>query len=240
MQYIFTNYQLLIVGFGLSDPDFDSLLQNVFSTFGSPIQEHIVIKHIKDKTQIDTIYRLRYGLKFLYVDNFDDIQTIIRDCIRYPGEIIKNILEKCTSSDLSTRNESHGMIQTLSNVGKQCLATTLEETIKENISKENNDNYNLNTETSEYVYTYGIIAIATKLTKHKKFLIEQVVEKSNYSEPVAHALFNLSDLELVKKWLIIFQNKTFKEDLNNLDPYNRVYKYTESIYYYLCAKYGVE
>lgn len=58
IQHVFTNYQLLIIGFGMSDPDFDSLLQNIFSVFGSPIQEHIVIKHKNEKTSKDTLYKL--------------------------------------------------------------------------------------------------------------------------------------------------------------------------------------
>ena len=243
MQHIFTNYQLLIIGFGLSDPDFESLLQNVFSTFGSPIQEHIVIKHIDHKSSKDTLYRLRYGLNFLYVNDFEDIPNIINDCTKRAGIILQKILERCISDDLTIRSEAHNMVRALSNIGKSCLANILENKILKNMSQEKQDDYQLNTQTSEYVYTYGVIASSTKQKKYKDFLINNVVDKSCYSEPVAHALFHLrdaldkSDIETAKRWVTTFETKKFKEDPKNTDPHNRVLKYAESIYYYLCAKY---
>ena len=107
IQHIFTNYQLLIVGFGLSDPDFDILLQNMFSTFGSPIQEHVVIKHKSQKSPKDTLYRLRYGLNFLYVEDFEDMPLILRDASCHAGEILKKILKDCISPKIVERGEAH-------------------------------------------------------------------------------------------------------------------------------------
>ena len=48
-------------------------------------------------------------------------------------------------------------------------------------------------EPSEYVYTYGIIAHTTREINYKMFLIDEVINKSIYSEPVAHALVHLRD-----------------------------------------------
>lgn len=246
MQHVFTNFQLLIVGFGLSDPDFDLLLQNVFSVFGSPVQEHIVIRHKKDRTPKDTLYRLRYGISFIYVNEYGQIADIIDDCTKYPGNTLNEILKKCIHPDKAQREEAHRMVRNLSEVGKKCLANILEAYITENIGKEGQKYYGLNTKTSEYVYTYGVIASSTKNKEYKDFLIHNVVEKSIYSEPVAHALYNLrdavdeSDMETAKKWTEIFSDdkkRRFKHDPHNKDPYNRVLKYAEAIYYYLCAKY---
>lgn len=246
IQQIFTNYQLLIIGFGLSDPDFEMLLQNMFSTFGSPIQDHIVIKHIKDKSSKDVTYKLRYGLNFLYIEDFSHIPEILKDCMFTPGNIVNEIINNCSSSNLSIRSKSHSDVRALSDIGKKCLTNILEENIRRNIKKESSIDYNLNFVTSEYVYTYGIIAVATKDKKYKDFLIEEVVNKSSYSEPIAHALVHLrdildkDDLGLVTNWLNVFRNKVYKEDPVNLDPYNRIYKYCESAYYLLKAKYGIE
>ena len=243
IQHVFTNYQLLIIGFGMSDPDFDSLLQNIFSVFGSPIQEHIVIKHKNEKTSKDTLYKLRYGLHFLYVEKFEDIYSIIVECTKHPGALINDILEKCIDEDLSTREKAHSMIKNLSNIGKSCLANILEKRIKENILKENQKDYNLNSITSEYVYTYGVIACEDKNKKYKDFLIENVVNKSNFSEPVAHALFKLrdildnNDINIAINWIKTFKTKSFKRDPDNPDPHNRVLRYAESIHSFLLAKY---
>lgn len=241
MQHIFTNFNLLIIGFGLSDFDFDILLQNVFSIFGSPIQEHIVIKHIKDKSPKDTLFKLRYGLNFIYVDDFSDIPTILKESTTHPGHSLEKIMRDCISN-YELRGKSHKEVRKLSDIGKKCLATMLEGKIKANIALEKIDGYSLNTETSEYVYTYGVIASSTKNKEYKEFLINEVVNKSNFSEPIAHALVHLRDvlereeIRIVEKWLKDFKEKGFTPDTENPDPDNRVYTYCEAIYYLLKAK----
>lgn len=246
IQQILTNYQLLIIGFGFSDPDFEMLLQDLFSTFGSPIQEHIVIRHIDDRSSKDVIYRLRYGLHYLYVEDFSDIPEILKDCMHTPGNIIKNILSECVSPELSVRSESHRKVRKLSDSGKKCLANILEDLIKNNIKAEHLADYNDNTITSEYVYTYGVLACSSHSGAYKEFLINEVVNKSIYSEPIAHALVHLrdileeNDIELVERWLQDLPNKKYKVDLKNPDSNNRVLKYCESIYYLLKAKYRID
>lgn len=241
MQHIFTNCNLLIIGFGLSDPDFDTLLQNVFSIFGSPIQEHIVIKHIKDKSPKDTLFKLRYGLNFIYVDDFSDIPIILKECTTYPGYSLEKIICDCISN-YERRGKSHKEVRKLSDIGKKCLATILEEKIRTNIALEKLEGYSLNTNTSEYVYTYGVIASSTKKKEYKDFLIDEVINKSSFSEPIAHALVHLRDvlekdeISIVEQWIDKFKTKEFIIDPENPDPDNRVYSYCEAIYYLLKAK----
>lgn len=243
VQQIFTNHQLLIIGFGLSDPDFEMLLQDVFSTFGSPIQEHIVIKHENEYSPKDIIYRLRYGLNFLYIKDFSDIPDILNECIHTSGNVLNTIIESCVSPDVSVRSKAHDDVRKLSNIGQKCLANILEKIIRENISKEDREDYNLNEITSEYIYTYGVIANTTKEENYKQFLIKEVISKSIFSEPIAHALVHLKDiltkddLTLVESWLELFKERTYKEDLHNPDPDNRILKYCEAIYCLIKAKY---
>lgn len=96
------------------------------------------------------------------------------------------------------------------------------------------------------MYIYGVIAVSTNDKKYKDFLIKEVVNKSSYSEPIAHALVHLrdilekDDLALVTHWLNTFKSKKYKEDPANPDPCNRVYKYCESAYYLLKATYGID
>lgn len=245
VQQIFTNFNLLIIGFGFSDPDFEMLLQNVFSTFGSPIQEHIVIRHFSQKSPNDIVYKRRYGLNFLYVDNFHDIPEILHNSMSEPGNILDDILKKCTSDEFSVRVETHDHIRKLSRIGQDSLANMLESIIKNNISIENTETYCCNRENSEYVYTYGVIASVTKNKNYLNFLINEVIEKSIFSEPVAHALIHVrdilepNDLATVERWLNVFKNKTFKFDPKNTDPHNRVYKYCEATYYLIKAKYQI-
>jgi len=244
MQNVFTNYNLLIVGFGLSDPDFDSLLQNLFSVYGSPIQEHVVIRHKKERTPKDTLFRLRYGLNFLYVDEFDDIPILLHECTRHPGDKLNQILEQCISADIDVRDKAHEEVRKLSEVGNACLASILEERILQNIAEETTAGYSENTENSELVYTYGVTASSTKQKRYKQFLIDEVIGKSSFSEPIAHALVHLrdimdhkTDIPLIEKWLRRFEKQDiFIEDKNNPDPDNRVYKYCDALLSVLKAK----
>jgi len=246
LQQIFTNHHLLIVGFGMSDPDFETLLRDVFSTFGSPIQEHIVFKHIKTKSAQDTLYRLRYGLNFLYVEDFAHIPQILADCIRTPGTLLREILDKSVSPALEHRGEAHSKARQLSLIGKRCLADLLEDRILSNIAAENLPGYDRDFENSEYVFTYGVIADSTDDPKYKSFLIRQVIEKSTHGETVAHGLMHLRDVmkkedfPTVERWLEHFKTPRFRPDPDSADSQARVYKYCESIYYLMKAKYDIE
>lgn len=57
VQHILMNHQLLIVGFGMSDPDFDKMIQDLFTTFGGPIQNHVVIAHESTRSRKDVLYQ---------------------------------------------------------------------------------------------------------------------------------------------------------------------------------------
>lgn len=244
MQNIFTNYNLLIVGFGLTDPDFDMLLQNLFSVYGSPIHEHIVVKLLKDKTSKDTLFKLRYGIDFLYVDDFLDIPIVLHETTQFAGNELNDLLKKCIDKDIKLRDEAHQKIRMLSDVGKECLASIFERRIMNNIAVETEPDYSNNTENSELVYSYGVIASSSKKKKYKCFLINEVMEKSKFSEPVAHALIHLreimdykTDIPLVEKWLSRYENQSvFIPDPENPDPDNRIYKYCDAILSVLKAK----
>lgn len=245
LQQIFTNHHLLIVGFGMSDPDFETLLRDVFSTFGSPIQEHIVFKHIKTKSPQDTLYRLRYGLNFLYVEDFSHIPRILADCIRTPGTLLQEILEKSVSPALAHRGEAHSKTRQLSPIGKRCLADLLEERIRGNIAREHTPGYDRDFENSEYIFTYGVIADSTDDPAYRDFLIREVIEKSTHGESVAHGLMHLRDVlkkedfPIVAHWLEYFRTPRFRNDPNHRESPARVYKYCESIYYLMKAKYDI-
>lgn len=122
------------------------------------------------------------------------------------------------------------------------FSSNIAKKIKANIALELKNDYLLNTETSEYVYTYGIIASSTRKSEYKDFLIDEVISKSNFSEPIAHALVHLRDIldrdeiDKVKQWIDKFNEQEFIPDPQNLDPDNKVKTYCEAIYCLLKAK----
>lgn len=243
VQYMFTNYQFLIVGFGLSDPDFDILLQNIFSVYGSAIQKHVVIKHENQRNSKDTLYKLRYGLNFLYIKNFDDIPKIINDCENANGDILPKLLAECLSEDLETRINAHRKVNKLSMIGKKCFSNMLRKKIEINLENEKNDDYTSNTDNSELVYTLGILA---NENTENLILLKRIIEESEYSEPVAHALVQIKnvltyeDIGLVEKWITRFDGiKIFREDIENPDPDNRILIYCQYLKALLRAKYKI-
>ena len=241
LQNIFTNYQLLIVGFGFSDPDFDLLIKDIFSAYGSPIQKHIVIKHISQKNSLDILYKLRYGMNYLYVNDFKDIPEILESCKKDGGEYIKNIIKQCLSSQLEERSIAHKKIRNLSIIGKRCIADKLMEKIKKIVAEENMPSYNKSTELSELVYSFGILLDVDK--EYKQFLIKNIIEKSIDAEPVAHALatitphLTINDKDKVDQWYEKFKKEPFRDDPHNPDPNRRNLVYCEYLKVYIEAKY---
>jgi hypothetical protein len=241
LQNIFTNYHLLIVGFSLSDPDFDSLLQDVFSVYGSPVQDHVIIMHKNERSARHVIYKLRYGLHFLYVNEFEDIPRVLSDSMNELGSFLNCFADSCLSQDIAIRGRAHMDIRQLSASGKKCLANVFERRIKELISQETVAGYCGSNELSELVYTYG--QLVSEDPKYRKFLLEEVIEKSIDSEPVAHALIHLSsalekhEIPIVERWVARFRPGYFRKDPNNPDPDHRVGVYANYLRVLLRAKY---
>ena len=241
IQHLFTNYQMLIVGFGLSDPDFDTLMQIIFNTYGGPIQKHVVIRHEREKAPKDILLERKYGLHFLYIRDYPDIPIIIEDCMYQLGSLLEPVIDACVSLELSARQKANAQIRNLSEPGKRCIANVLQTIIREVISHEKDTGYNRTTELSELIYTFGVVAYLDD--SYKQFLIDEVIEKSIDSEPVIHALVHVRDslkpvdIPMVAGWIARFRSNAFRPDSENPDPDNRVVIYTEYLRAYLRAKF---
>src|SRR5579871_3567914 len=78
--HVLARFSALIVGFGLSDPDFEDLLQSFEANFGGGVGEHVYIwkrGQREDEEARALLLRRRYGLACLFVDRFEDVQTVI-------------------------------------------------------------------------------------------------------------------------------------------------------------------
>lgn len=232
MQNIFSNYNFLFVGFGLSDPDFNQMLRDIFSIYGSPIQEHIVIK--QEKKPIDIVLKRRYGLNFLYVSDYTEIPNILEQSTKTEGSLIKNILENCVSREYICRKSAHAKVRELSLIGKKCLRSLLNNKIAEGLGSNKLSEWM----ESEYVYTYGIIANYICDEETKNFLIN-IVEKSVYCESVAHALFHMRGIfdwdlyhERVENWMKQLENGI----LGSRDMTEKVSVYCNALYYCMKAR----
>jgi hypothetical protein len=250
MQNLLTNFNMLIIGFGLSDPDFDLFVQYIFSVYGSPLQDHVVIKHEGDKNPNDVVYHLRYGLNFLYVKDFKHIPKILHDSMTTLGLEIQKLINASVFGETSDeRSEAHRKIELLNNNGKRCIAKSLMITIKDMMNKQHTLTFDKMEELSEYIYTIGKLAKYDEHKDVKDFLIEEVIEKCEFSEPIAHALISLreglreDDLAYINYLSLKVNDKTYKllehKDCPNTDPDKRVPIYVNYIRAYLRAKYRI-
>ncbi len=248
LQQIFTNYHLLIVGFGMSDPDFETMMQSIFSTFGSPIQKHILIKLESQKSAKDILYQLRYGIHCLYVSDFSDIEGILTDCTTTPGKYLKSIMEEGIGEDLSLRHSSHENARNLCDMGKKCLASQLKHEITNSIKPDHSNEYN-DFETSEYIYLLGVVVNAMKANTRKEYkdFLMNIVNNGISVDTVAYALIHLrdileeEDIGIVLQWAQKYKNISSLVQRNQQRQYefNKVYSYCSMNAHFLIAKYDL-
>ena len=248
VQNILTNYNLLIIGFGLSDPDFDLFVQYIFSTYGSTLREHVVIKRENEKSPSDMIYHLRYGLNFLYIQDFEDIPIIFQDSINTLGSDLQKLIDtSINGSSADERSAAHQVIEMLNPNGRVCIENSLKIQIKELIDRQHSLTFSEMKLLSELIYTIGKLSKFDEHKSVKEFLITEVVDKCAYSEPVAHALITLreglreEDLAFVSDLIDRFSETSPKlkahHEQPDADPDNRVPIYAKYLWAYLRAKY---
>jgi hypothetical protein len=86
--HVLARFSALIVGFGLNDPDFGDLLQSFESNFGGGVGDHVYIwrrGQRDDEEARALVLRRRYGLLCIFVDNYDDVRTVISDARTHMG-----------------------------------------------------------------------------------------------------------------------------------------------------------
>ncbi len=225
VQDILMNHQLLIVGFGMADPDFDRMIRDLFTTFGGPIQKHVVIAHESTKSRKDLLYSHNYGFQYLYVKKFTDIPLILRDCTEYVGSYVDEILKDIViygKKGIEKRSEAHKKLRNLNNVAKNIAAKELMERITD-LTNEIQDSSAVTPgnhkvfELSEYVYSLGCLLDPKSDVdgKRKQFLIDNVILSCHVPKVVAHALYQIKDylkkgdLNHIRKWRRIFENDQY-------------------------------
>lgn len=259
-QNVFTNFSLLIVGFGLSDLDFDLFKQTVALQFGSPLQRHVAIRLKPSQQKGETkkafqmraareygeevALRRRFGICTLMIEDYSEIPGVLNEAAITSGPSMREALDQCLSADRKTRHDGQTMLRSLGPAGKALVSADLRGKIKHefrdgkpNLTPASVDNI------SELVYSLGIIRPEESDVKAaNKELLLQVLEQTQHVEIAAHALSVLefllesSDIPKLEKFLRRVMNNKLRDDGKNLDPDNRLPVYTERLILLLRAK----
>lgn len=96
LNHVLMRFNGLIVGFGLADPDFDDVLETFAESFGGGVRDHIYIwkrgQRIDERARAIVLQR-RYGLACIFVDSFEEVESLVADASREIGPRLRLRIE---------------------------------------------------------------------------------------------------------------------------------------------------
>jgi hypothetical protein len=130
VQNILTNFNLIIIGFGGEDPDFEMFIDSILAQFGSPIHRHIIIRREKKPSAFSILLKRRYGIDTLSIEDYGDISRILFDATCLAGPKLSEVLENCLNPETEIRTYAHKQLAGLSKPGKELASSVLRKRIK--------------------------------------------------------------------------------------------------------------
>lgn len=178
---LLTQFNLLIVGFGMSDPDFDEFMRLISVEIGGPVRQHVLVTKGTRNTPERVLLRRRYGIWTLALGDWSEVPTVLEDALREPGDETRGIIEDCQSDDLHRRQVAHRKLLELSVPGKRVVAETLRDDLQTAIRR---DDVRV---ASELIYSLGKLG---RNAENKKLFLE-LLDPVNHREIIAHAALAL-------------------------------------------------
>lgn len=244
MMNLFSNFQIVFLGFGLSDLDFDFFLQSQALAFGEPIRKHVALvkRKAKDKAlqRRAALLSKRFGILFLWYREHSEIPGILERAGRTPGSRLKGILQRCLDHDDKARSRAHYDLTNLGPAGKHVAVLAIEEEVRRMLPGTKKNWFKL----SEYVYSLG--KIDSPLEEDRQLCREillRSLQETGIKEVAAHAILALEklaqaeDADLLQE---LFDRSSFWQGLRDLpeapDPQDRVPAYLKCLILRLRAK----
>lgn len=246
VQHVLTEFHLLIVGFGLSDPDFDLLIDTLVDAYGSAVRDAVVIRHRREEGPDEIRLRRRYGIQTLYVDSFADIPRVILDASEWEGPQLRASLDEALAPGSTTaRSHAHTHLRSLGAAGRASAAAVLLRDLQG--VKHSGAGASVDFQKSEIVYSLGVVAdkMSQRHERDGRRMITEaiiaVVEQDLSVDAIARALTVLrplleaADVERIKEWQARFANPPF-----DLPAASRLKIYADYLGVYIPAKYNSE
>jgi hypothetical protein len=240
LQHLFTNFSMLIVGFGMADPDFDLLLRDVFSQFGSPLQNHVLIRsagQLEEMKGQEVLLRRSYGIRTLYISDWTYLPKILRDAAATPGPKLRAAIQGCLDISLETRRASHEALRRLGSSGRAFATEILLKKLEAgNLSP---------ADESELAYSLGYLDI--KDVRVHDFLLGLLIKRSSADQAVSETVETLAhilsviepalrceDVPALEK--VLYELSRWPE---GLVPDRRLEKYAEALICRIRAKFDL-
>ncbi len=200
MNHLFTNFNMLFYGFGMTDPDIDILIRNLLDQFGAPIREHVLVRQAKDDADaqgLETLPRSRYRIHSLHVEKFDDVPALLLKTLHTPGPTTQRLIHDAICGNQNERTAAHHALRALGPVGRLCAQEVLRHKL---VEYDANAHY-----LSEVAYALGDLA-----PKENKDLLMKLVATElarRRPDPPARALTVLrpalvpADIPQLEAWL---------------------------------------
>jgi hypothetical protein len=182
--WLLTHFNLLIVGFGMSDPDFEEFLRLISVEIGGPVREHVLVTKASSQTPEQILLRRRYGIFTLQLGDWSEITKVLNDALIEPGERMREMMRDCTAQDISLRRRAHRSLMHLSVPGRRMVSNALRSQLTSAIA-----NRDVRV-ASELIYSLGSLG----RDPENKALLLQLLDSSNHREIVAHAALALDGM----------------------------------------------
>ncbi len=229
MSQLLTNFSMLFIGFGMTDPDFDIAIRTLLDQFGAPIREHVIIRRADSDTNaqgLETLLRSRYGIHTLHVENWSDVPSLLQKTLHTPGPVLKQILHDAVYEEHQVRSAAHARLKSLGTVGK----LTAQEVLRRMLTELEDQPHYL----SETAYALGDL----RPVDNKQILMDLVERELHRGrpDPPARALTVLrpalrpEDLDQLRSWIP-------RAEMMPNDPDHRVAVYLRYLVVYVRNKF---
>lgn len=230
VQTLLADFQMLFVGSGLSDPDFDGFLDSMHGQFGDPVHRHVAVFGPDADERQSVLLRKRYGINVLRLDSYDSLVPTLRlaASTETEGPAFRSTLDLCVDSDLDKRSDGHRLLARLGPAGKRTASAAL---LRKLNRFESEGSY---WEVAECAFSLG----ALDANMNRSALIE-VAERTNQAEVIGRVLTvlrsALTPLDLTR--LRVWRERFEKTPADGANP-ERLLIYIDYLLAYVPAKYA--
>lgn len=193
IQNLFTNFHLLLFGYGLDDPDFDLFLWTMAEQFGSPLHEHVVIRPASQVSRKQEVERALYGIRTLTINDWRELPDVLRRACQNVGPNLEQTIQLCYGATNFDRDRGHSKLRDLGPAGRKVAAAEF--------LKKLDDRSAGTWARSEAAYSLGVLSARD----HKDRLMK-LVDAENSSDILGRTLTQLrgvlvpKDIRKLKGW----------------------------------------